>query len=49
MIALLITFYSILAFMLTLNFVGVKLDNGNTTTHLKLVIIRLLCDRAIQL
>lgn len=48
MIALLTTFYSILAFMLTLNFVGVKLDNGNTTTLLKIVIIRLLCGRAIR-
>lgn len=47
MIALLTTFYSILSFMLALNFVGVKLNNGNTTTLLKLVILRLLCGRAI--
>lgn len=47
MIALLTTLYSILAFILTLNFVGVKLDNGNTTTLLKIVILRLLCGRAI--
>ncbi len=49
MIALLTTFYSILVFMLTLNFVGVKLDNGNTTTLLKLVILRVLCGRSIRL
>lgn len=49
MIALLTTFYSILSFMLVLNFVGVKLNNGNTTTLLKLVILRLLCGRAIRL
>lgn len=42
MIALLTTFYSILAFMFTLNFVGIKLDNGNTTTLLKIVVLRLL-------
>ncbi|QIT19962.1 hypothetical protein [Acinetobacter pittii] len=48
MIALLTTFYSILAFMLTLNFVGIKLDNGKTTTLLKLVILRVLCGRAIR-
>lgn len=41
MIALLTTFYSILAFMLTLNFVGIKLDNGNKTTLLKLVLLRI--------
>lgn len=49
MIALLTTFYSILAFMITLNFVGVKLDNGNTTTLLKLVLLRILCGREIRL
>ncbi len=49
MIALLTTFYSILAFMLTLNFVGVKLDNGNTTTLLKLVILRVLTGRTMRL
>lgn len=49
MIALLTTFYSILAFILTLNFVGVKLNNGNTSTLLKLVILRFLTGRAIQL
>lgn len=49
MIALLTTFYSILAFMLTLNFVGVKLDNGNKTTLLKLVVLCVLYGRAIRL
>lgn len=49
MIALLTTFYSILAFMLTLNFVGIKLDNGNTITLLKVVVLRVLCGRAIRL
>lgn len=48
MIAFLTIFYSILALILTLNFVGVNLDNGNTTTLLKLVILRVLTGRAIR-